>query len=338
MTRATYLTFFGEPRGAAAGEHEPTSPTPAPRTTALDADGRSCAPSRRCRRPGGAFAVRSTPVHAGDDAAGAPAGPARRPSRADPRHDRILAARCARHGGAATTTDATTTSTSAHVAHRRADSPALITVPLIILPRLAVVAGYLNAAAFKIEKFTECGSTPGGGRVLPRRSTTPRSSGSTPCRRSLLVLAGLAVSLVRLRRLLQRRPLAARRAHRARRAAALAATRSWSTSTTSTTSTRTSSSHAIAHPIARAAYWFNQNVIDGDRQRRRHRRPQDRRVGLPQHRPARRRRRGQRLRRRSPTRPATALRPVQSGKVNQYGALLFGAAAIGALVLVIVNT
>ena len=33
-----------------------------------------------------------------------------------------------------------------------------------------------------------------------------------------------------------------------------------------------------------------------------------------------------------------ALRPMQSGKINQYGALLFGAAAIGALVLVIVNT
>jgi NADH-quinone oxidoreductase subunit L len=33
-----------------------------------------------------------------------------------------------------------------------------------------------------------------------------------------------------------------------------------------------------------------------------------------------------------------ALQPVQSGKVNQYGALLFAFAAIGALVLVIVNT
>ena len=33
-----------------------------------------------------------------------------------------------------------------------------------------------------------------------------------------------------------------------------------------------------------------------------------------------------------------ALRPLQSGKVNLYGALLFGAAAVGALVLVIVNT
>ena len=28
---------------------------------------------------------------------------------------------------------------------------------------------------------------------------------------------------------------------------------------------------------------------------------------------------------------------MQSGKVNQYGALLFGAAAVGAIVLVIVN-
>ena len=33
----------------------------------------------------------------------------------------------------------------------------------------------------------------------------------------------------------------------------------------------------------------------------------------------------------------SALRPVQSGKVNQYGALLFGAAAVAAIVLVIVN-
>ena len=33
-----------------------------------------------------------------------------------------------------------------------------------------------------------------------------------------------------------------------------------------------------------------------------------------------------------------ALRPVQSGKVSLYGALLFGAAAVGALVLVIVNS
>jgi NADH-quinone oxidoreductase subunit L len=33
-----------------------------------------------------------------------------------------------------------------------------------------------------------------------------------------------------------------------------------------------------------------------------------------------------------------ALRPVQSGKVSQYGALLFAAAAVAGLVLIIVNT
>ena len=31
------------------------------------------------------------------------------------------------------------------------------------------------------------------------------------------------------------------------------------------------------------------------------------------------------------------LQSVQSGKVNQYGALIFGAAAVGAIVLVIIN-
>ena len=36
--------------------------------------------------------------------------------------------------------------------------------------------------------------------------------------------------------------------------------------------------------------------------------------------------------------PVAALQPVQSGKVNMYGALLFGAAAVGALVLVLVNS
>ncbi|HSH11734.1 MAG TPA: hypothetical protein VLA10_08100, partial [Ilumatobacter sp.] len=32
-----------------------------------------------------------------------------------------------------------------------------------------------------------------------------------------------------------------------------------------------------------------------------------------------------------------ALQPVQSGKVNQYGALLFGAAAVAAIVLILLN-
>ena len=94
--------------------------------------------------------------------------------------------------------------------------------------------------------------------------------------------------------------------------------------------------HAIAHPIARAAYWFNQHVIDGIVNG----------VGLA----------GKRIAQWTyrwvdqgvvdgavdgagllAEESGEALRPMQSGKVNQYGALLFGAATVGAIVLVIIN-
>ncbi len=94
---------------------------------------------------------------------------------------------------------------------------------------------------------------------------------------------------------------------------------------------------AVAHPIAAAAYWFNQNVLDGivNGAAKISRRTAgwvyrniDQRVvdGAVNGSGAAARGTG------------GALRPVQSGKVNQYGALLFAAAAIGALVLVIINT
>jgi NADH-quinone oxidoreductase subunit L len=93
---------------------------------------------------------------------------------------------------------------------------------------------------------------------------------------------------------------------------------------------------AIAHPISKAAYWVNQHVIDGTvngagRSGR----------GL-----------GQWVYRyidqglvdgavnasgTVASEGGHALQPVQSGKVNQYGALLFGAAAVGAIVLIITN-
>ena len=94
---------------------------------------------------------------------------------------------------------------------------------------------------------------------------------------------------------------------------------------------------AIAHPIARGAYWFNQKVLDaivngagivsktvaGWVYRNVDQRVVDGAVNASG----------------AGARGAGgALQPVQSGKVNQYGALLFGAAAIGALVLVIINT
>jgi NADH-quinone oxidoreductase subunit L len=95
--------------------------------------------------------------------------------------------------------------------------------------------------------------------------------------------------------------------------------------------------HSIAHPIAKAAYWVNQNILDGivngaGKVSRRLAgwvyRNIDQRVvdGAVNGSGAAARGTG------------GALRPVQSGKVNQYGALLFSAAAIGALILVIINT
>jgi NADH-quinone oxidoreductase subunit L len=94
--------------------------------------------------------------------------------------------------------------------------------------------------------------------------------------------------------------------------------------------------HAIAHPIADAAYWVNQNIIDGIVN------------GIGEI--------GKRIGAWTyrwvdqgvvdgavngsgviTEETGEALRPVQSGKVNQYGALLFGAAAVGAIVLVIIN-
>jgi NADH-quinone oxidoreductase subunit L len=93
---------------------------------------------------------------------------------------------------------------------------------------------------------------------------------------------------------------------------------------------------AIAHPIARAAYWINQHVIDGIVN------------GIGEL--------GKRIGAWTyrwvdqgvvdgtvngtgiiAEETGEALRPVQSGRINQYGALLFGAAAVGAIVLVIIN-
>jgi NADH-quinone oxidoreductase subunit L len=93
---------------------------------------------------------------------------------------------------------------------------------------------------------------------------------------------------------------------------------------------------AVAYPIASAAYWFNQKVLD---------RIVDT-AGTST------RQAGEFVYRNIDqtlvdgavnasgfvaSETGHALQPVQSGKVNQYGALLFGAAAVAAIVLVIIN-
>ena len=94
---------------------------------------------------------------------------------------------------------------------------------------------------------------------------------------------------------------------------------------------------AIAHPLARAMYWLNQNVFDGivngaGRTGRKVGEITYKYVdqglvdGVVNGSGAAARGTG------------TALRPTQSGKVSQYGALLFAAAALAALILVLVNS
>jgi NADH-quinone oxidoreductase subunit L len=94
---------------------------------------------------------------------------------------------------------------------------------------------------------------------------------------------------------------------------------------------------AVAGPIASAAYWFNQNVLDGILHavaavsrvfsgwvyRNIDQRVVDGTVNNSG---------------KATKGAGGVLAPVQSGKVSQYGALLFSAAAVAALVLVIINS
>jgi NADH-quinone oxidoreductase subunit L len=94
--------------------------------------------------------------------------------------------------------------------------------------------------------------------------------------------------------------------------------------------------HAVAHPIAKAAYWINQKVIDATVNE----------VGIGT------RKTGQWVYDNidqkivdgavngsgwAASEAGHAMQPTQSGKIGQYGALLFGAATVGAIVLVLVN-
>ncbi len=93
---------------------------------------------------------------------------------------------------------------------------------------------------------------------------------------------------------------------------------------------------AIAHPIARAANWVNQNIIDGIVNGAG---AAGRRVGHWAYRNVDQRVVDGAVNGSGFVAEETgqALRPLQSGKVNQYGALLFAAATVGAIVLVIIN-
>jgi len=93
---------------------------------------------------------------------------------------------------------------------------------------------------------------------------------------------------------------------------------------------------AVAHPIAKMAYWINQNVLDATVDG----------VGIGT------RKTGQWVYDNidqkivdgavngsgwAASEAGHAMQSTQSGKIGQYGALLFGAATVGAIVLVLVN-
>ena len=258
MTRATYLTFFGEPRGAAVhfveGDH------------AHDTHGAH------------ADAHDTHDVHDTHDA-----------HEAEPVHARSLP-------------------------FAETDSSWLIVVPLIALAFLAFVAGYINAAALHTEYF-EHWIESSIGVELP---------------------AGFLVSLAICREVFG--TAASKFKGLTERNRVLGAGHKFLVNKYYLDYLYENIIvHAIAHPIAAGVYWFNQNVIDAIVNA----------VGIGG------RKTGDWIYKNVDQQVVDgavngsgavargtggALQPVQSGKVSLYGALLFSSAAVGALVLVLVNS
>ncbi|MGE0877030.1 MAG: NADH-quinone oxidoreductase subunit L [Acidimicrobiia bacterium] len=278
MGRCVYLTFFGEPRGAAAGEHH----------------------------------------DAGDDA------------HADDAHD----AHSAHDTHAADAHGAHDTGHGnahgdAHGDHGPHESPPLITVPLVILSVLAVVAGWINMpwGPFK-EKFIEWFEPRHAAGYFPELTHAAFSWSKAGL--SLVIGLGFLlfgafvykVDFGGLKGLTERN-----------KAAKAGYSFLWNKYYLDSLYEKVIVA-GIAGPIARAAYWINQNVLDGIVNG----------VGIGS------REAGRWVYRNIDQKVVDGvvngsgvgaresggfLRTLQTGKVQQYGALLFGAATIAALALVI---
>ena len=309
MTRATYLTFFGEPRGASAGEnsHDSHDPHDAHATVA---------------------------AHDSHDA-----------------HD----------------------SGATHGPH---ESGLLITIPLMILSVLALGSGFLNATPFggnweRMKLWVEpravevidathsggpgeslvinlpnaeeshsksvCGSaTPADGVCFAPQLQHAKFKWSKAMMSMVIVFLGMALSWILSSRLFTKRD--PRLVGLTQRVKVLGLGHKFLVNKYYLDVLYEKIIvRSIAYPIANAAYWFNQNILDGI---------------LHGFANSTRKLSGwvyqnidQRVVDATVNNSATftksvgtAAQPTQSGKVSQYGALLFSAAAIGALVLVIINT
>jgi NADH-quinone oxidoreductase subunit L len=219
------------------------------------------------------------------------------------------------------------------------DSPWQISVPLIVLGVLACVAGYLNAPPLgwhKFETWTESSTFMVFGEEVNTVREPPSFEWANAAPGLLLVVAGFALSLGLSRALFggQRHRLQGLTSRNGvlRAGHGFLVNKYYLDHLYEKVIVR-----GIGHPIANAAYWVNQRVIDG----------------VVNGAGSSGRRAGQWVYRNVDQRVVDgavngsgasargvggALRPVQSGKVNQYGALMFSAAAVAALVLIIVNT
>jgi NADH-quinone oxidoreductase subunit L len=318
MTRATYLTFFGEARGAAAGEHHDEHHDAHDSHDSHDAHD----------------------AHVSHDAHDA--------------HD----------------------SHDAHASHGPRESGLIITVPLIILASLALSSGLINATPFGsswenlkkwVEPRAEVVSPTGiayiaGGAGSSRVAAEKEGYAKSPCGTETptdgvcmapqlkhapfkwskgalslgIVFAGMIISWILSVQLYTRRNkklVGLTQRNKALGAGyAFLVNKYYLDVLYEKIIVR-----SIAYPISAGAYWINQNVLDrivngaglvsktiaGWVYRNVDQKVVDGAVNQSGN---------------AAQGVGSLLRPIQSGKVNQYGALLFGTAAIAALVLVIINT
>ena len=225
---------------------------------------------------------------------------------------------------------------SAPLPFAKSDSSWQITIPLIILGVLAVISGYLNAPALGIhwfEHMTESSIGAGSAMSVP---PPPKFTWAAAAPGLLLVLLGILVSLYLSKAVFGEKKTALQGL--TQRNKALGAGHKFLVNKYYLDALYENVIvRGLIGPVSKAAYWTNQHVLDGivnavgkggkqtgefvykyiDQ-------------GLVD---------GAVNGSGATARGAGgALQPVQSGKVNLYGALLFGAAAVGALVLVLVNS
>jgi NADH-quinone oxidoreductase subunit L len=294
MTRATYLTFFGTARGAAAGEHHD---------------------EHAAHDDHADHAL----VHAGHG------------------HDSTAAHGDVHHAAPALAHGAHDAH-DAHDAHGHDahagphESGWLLLGPIVILAVLSIVSGYVNAPAFNIDKFL-LWVEPRASEFAPKLEHAVFTwAKATPA--IVIVALGFVVSLLISRGLYNRERFALKGL--TERNALAGAGYRFLANKYYLDALYGAIVKAVAYPISKAVYWTNQRVLDGV--------VNGTGVGG--------RKSGEWIYRNIDQRVVDgavngsgsaarstggALRPLQSGKVNQYGALLFGAAAVGALVLVIAN-